>query len=225
MTLLKDPKRGLKLIDDMFEECWSVIVEKFWPHRDKLFHGEVTLEELRGHVISGFNYPPSQYQLHMQFMLPPFLPFQWHLCEKGVHFTKDRFFPYEYVRAVLNCPTHFAWNESSTVYELFEFYTANHQVDYHQFHADGYQRYFASHKKLANWAASAFEGVVMDKSFVPFANEAGDLDYNKKEDVENPDAQAAADKMVLQNYGRAYTDAGKPSGTYYKHAKASLDFF
>ena len=29
----------------------------------------------------------------------------------------------------------------------------------------------------------------------------------------------AADKAVLQNFGRPYTAAGKPSGTYYKFAR------
>jgi hypothetical protein len=31
--------------------------------------------ELRTHVIAGLNFPPSQYQLHLQYLLPPLLPF------------------------------------------------------------------------------------------------------------------------------------------------------
>ena len=35
-------------------------------------------QKLRALAIAGFNSPPSQYQLHLQFMLPPFLPFQYY---------------------------------------------------------------------------------------------------------------------------------------------------
>ena len=31
------------------------------------------------------------------------------------------------------------------------------------------------------------------------------------------------DKLALQNYGRPYSDKGKPSGTYYQHAKKFPD--
>lgn len=50
---------------------------KVW--RQKHFAGadQLTETDLRGLVAAGFNSPPSQYQLHMQFMLPPFLPFQY----------------------------------------------------------------------------------------------------------------------------------------------------
>ena len=34
------------------------------------------------------------------------------------------------------------------------------------------------------------------------------------------DSVVAADKMVLQSYGRPYSEAGKPTGTFYKHARA-----
>ena len=40
--------------------------------------------------------------------------------------------------------------------------------------------------------------------------------------AEARDAKAvqAADKLALQNYGRPYSAAGKPTGTFYKYAKA-----
>ena len=44
-------------------------------------------------MIVGLNFPPSQYQLHLQFMLPPLMPFHWKLYKEGVHFTPGRFFP------------------------------------------------------------------------------------------------------------------------------------
>jgi hypothetical protein len=111
LALLRNPMRGLALVEAMFEECWRVVEEQFWPKRDALFAAGAapSLAELRSHVIAGFNWPPSQYQLHLQFMLPPMLPFQMLACTKRVHFTFGRFFPFEYVRAMLKCPTHFDW--------------------------------------------------------------------------------------------------------------------
>ena len=53
----------------------------------------LTDSEIVDMVACGFNYPPSQYQLHLQFMLPPFLPFQHLMYLVGNHFTKGRFFP------------------------------------------------------------------------------------------------------------------------------------
>lgn len=101
-VLLRNPAAGLKVIERMAELAWSVVVSQFWPHKGKLFRGVMaSSEELQRHVCAGFNYPPSQYQLHLQYMLPPFLPFQWFSCLKGVHFTRGRFFPFEYVRRVL----------------------------------------------------------------------------------------------------------------------------
>lgn len=57
--------------------------------------------ELESHLCVGCNYPPSQYQLHLQFMLPPFLPYHYRLYLDGVHFTHERFFPVEYLKKVL----------------------------------------------------------------------------------------------------------------------------
>ena len=34
------------------------------------------------------------------------------------------------------------------------------------------------------------------------------------------DAVVAADKSTLQSYGRPYSAAGKPTGTYYRYARA-----
>ncbi len=109
----------------------SVVEQQFWPLRSSLFAGQLPSKDaLRQHVCAGFNYPPSQYQLHLQFMVPPFLPFQWLACLKGVHFTPGRFFPFEYVRAVLSAEgPRFAWVEDeSTIEQLIQFYEASERA-------------------------------------------------------------------------------------------------
>ncbi len=222
LALLKDPKRGLDLIEDMFEASWRVVQEQFWPHRKALFSEGVASEaELRGHVVAGFNWPPSQYQLHLQFMVPPFLPFQMLACTKKVHFTFGRFFPYEFVRAMLQCPTQFVWRENSTIEELFDFYRTAHKLDYAAVHASCYDRYMRSNELLANWRAEDFEGAVVGTEFVPFSAN-GKPQFDAAKPVENVEAVAASDKMTLQNYGRPYDAAGKPTGTFYKYAKAAF---
>lgn len=49
----------------------------------------------------GYNYPPSQNQLHIHYMLPVLIPHQYMLYLQGVHFTHMRFFPTSYVDKVL----------------------------------------------------------------------------------------------------------------------------
>ena len=56
---------------------------------------------MRSHVIAGCNFPPSQFQLHIQYILPPHLPFQYRMYLDGQHYTHKRFFPLEYIKAVL----------------------------------------------------------------------------------------------------------------------------
>lgn len=105
----------------------------------------------------------------MQYMLPPFLPFQMLACTKKVHFTFGRFFPFEYVRAILKCAEQFDWNEHSTIEQLFEFYKVRFGVDYVKIHAECYQRYLQSNEALANWSPEGFEGVVVGTEFFRFS--------------------------------------------------------
>lgn len=57
-------------------------------------------------------------------------------------------------------------------------------------------------------------------TFVPFGKD-GTLDWSKNDETSAARDVAGKDKVVLQNYGRPYNDAGKPTGTYYKYAKAN----
>ena len=59
------------------------------------------MDTLREHVIMAFNLPPSQYQLHLQYMLPPLLPSHLGVFRRGAHFVHLRHFPMAYVREAL----------------------------------------------------------------------------------------------------------------------------
>ncbi len=104
----------------------------------------------------------------MQFMLPPFLPFQMLACTKKVHFTFGRFFPFEYVRTILQCSSQFVWTEHSSIEDLFDFYKIKFGIDYAVIHANSYQRYLQSNAALANWSPAGFEGIVVDSQFHRF---------------------------------------------------------
>jgi len=103
--LLKKPVEGKVLAEQLFNITWDTVVKQFLSNdqwRSKILSngGKYSPEVLRGHVAAGFNYPPSQYQLHLQFMLPPFVPNHYQQYLNGLHFTAGRFFPYRI------CPLH-----------------------------------------------------------------------------------------------------------------------
>lgn len=55
-------------------------------------------------------------------------------------------------------------------------------------------------------------------TFAPVVADDGTLDVTRGQAVD-ADQTAASDKVALQSYGRPYSDAGKPVGTYYAYAK------
>lgn len=228
--LLRSPERGFSLAKEMFEQCMESTMKLFYPHRRHLWRDGDQLNEsdLRSLALSGFNYPPSQYQLHLQFMIPPFMPFQWLACLKGVHFTRGRFFPLPYVLDVLQCSSHYKWPEdgNGNIEDLIAFYRDHHNLSYDKAMDAFDKKYADAHSRLANWQQSDFEGVVSGTKFIPFkAGVEGELDEDAAVAIDNVDALAAADKLCLQNYGRPYDAAGKPSGTYYKYAREKMEAF
>lgn len=80
LPLLLDLERKARLL----QPCPHLTVRVCCPSpqawREKHFRDWRSYDEekLRPLAIAGFNSPPSQYQLHLQFMLPPFLPFQYY---------------------------------------------------------------------------------------------------------------------------------------------------
>eukprot|EP01089_Gocevia_fonbrunei_P017793 TRINITY_DN5881_c0_g1_i2.p1 TRINITY_DN5881_c0_g1~~TRINITY_DN5881_c0_g1_i2.p1 ORF type:complete len:390 (+),score=90.15 TRINITY_DN5881_c0_g1_i2:54-1172(+) len=204
--LLTRPKEGLQIVEDLFNNCFSVLQKQFLGNEDfknKIYNfSDITEEALRGHIAAGFNFPPSQYQLHLQFIVPPMIPFQYHLYLQGVHFTPNRFFPIEYVREVLKLV------ES----EKIEFKIDDDQPIEALIQGD-------SHRKLAKWDVKDFElYVVGNKAYK--ANQDGTIG----EEASGVDIKAinAEDKNRLQNYGRPYSTGEKvaPTGTYYGHPKS-----
>ena len=87
--LFAAPAAGLALLRRLDDACWAAVEARFLA--DASWSGAalsqdalaLTRSELRGHVVAGLNFPPSQYQLHLQYMLPPLTPFHYGLYRAG----------------------------------------------------------------------------------------------------------------------------------------------
>ncbi len=268
-SLFADPPRGLETLRRMHAAAWAVTREQFLGNaawRAKMLredgggggsYGEsgaagagagageppaprLSDEALKAHVCAGLNYPPSQYQLHLQFMLPPFTPFHWQLYQNGGHFTPGRFFPVEYVLAALEAMADapLPGAPGMPIEEIVSHVRREHGVDYEVFYRAAYARYGRSHQQLANWTPSDFSALVVgesggggDRRVVGAADLAGGAGAAGGPPAGGAGGAAAAaaavstvlaaDKMALQNYGRPYSAEGRPTGTYYQFAKAA----
>merc|ERR1711920_1083074 len=91
----------------MFKVAAEVAIEQFWKNdefRKKVFNGEDIPErpdDIMATACCGLNFPPSMYQLHLQFIHMPMLPFQYYTARKNGHWHHGRFFPLEYVQKAL----------------------------------------------------------------------------------------------------------------------------
>ena len=104
--LFADPARGAALMRRLEAAAWAAVEAQFLAD-DAWMAGvygtpRPSDETLRRAVVAGLNAPPSQYQLHLQYLLPPLLPRQLQLYRAGNHFTKDRFLPLDWVLAALD---------------------------------------------------------------------------------------------------------------------------
>lgn len=213
--LLRRPREGLLLVRTLEEAAWACACEEFLASpsfRHKFLRGAARTEwtsahseALRPHMVVGANFPPSQFQLHLQCFLMPWLPFQYRMYLDGQHMTKGRFFPLSYIKALLSLDEPYEVQMETPVEEIIAHF-ATRGVDYDEMHAACYLAVDASHRALANWSAADFECTLQGGSVVG-------SDRTKAEVI-------AADKLVLQSYGRPYSQQGKPAGTFYKHARS-----
>jgi hypothetical protein len=224
--LLTRPVEGLALLNRLYDNCFNVLKTQFMTSttwRQKYLRNADNLSDadLKGLIAAGFNFPPSQYQLHLQFMLLPLTPFHYSAYLKGHHYTKGRFFPYEYARAVLELGVAFPVTETTTVEEITTFYEAK-GVSYNAIFDANYARYGQAHERVANYDAKDFGGFADEKEFFAFGSTANTAS------AEPADLAALknADKAAIQNYGRPLDTSGaKPVfyGTFYGHPKSPGD--
>jgi hypothetical protein len=217
--LFANPARGLGLINSMFEAAGEACLNTFWksePFR-KRFFGNVPVpksaEELleSGVLGAGMNFPPSQYQMHLQFIHAPLLPHHYQAMLEGNHFHRGRFFPFQYLRLALakGDAVKTAVTEDTDIEMLVGKISAA-GVHYEEVRQDMLRGLQESQARLSAWKEDEFEmQVINGKAFTADGGlrQGVDVQALKKEDL-----------SLMQNYGRPFKD-GKPSGTYYKYAK------
>jgi len=223
--LLRNPKRGLAVVQQLHAKCIDVAKTKYLANPDfsnTMFKAGTTF--VAEEILAGFNYPPSQYQLHVQFMCPVLMPHQRYLFEKGVHYTKGRFFPLSYVVTCLTLaeasplPADLLL-DTTDIDAITKHFAAKHGHDYDAEHASFYAQADALYTKYANWQPRDFTHEVVHIEGAEMALRAVGSTDAPTVDVAMAKQLIEADKLVLQNYGRPYTTGGKPGGSYYSFPK------
>jgi len=212
MFLLRHPRAGLALLQKLEDAAWACVLEQFVRHppwRNKYLRPAgvetlATLDELRSHVVFGCNFPPSQFQLHLQCIMMPWTPANYQHYHDQLHLTPGRYFPLEYIKRVLTLDERVEVTLETPVERVLAHFDA--RVPYKEMHAASYARCGQSHRLLANWKPEDFAARVTGEAVVG-------SDKSKKDLL-------AADKATLQSYGRPYTAEGRPTGTFYRYARA-----
>lgn len=224
--LLRRPADSLALLRTLTDAAKDVIRSAFLANdawRAATFRaGAGSPEDILAATVMGLNFPPSQYQLHVQVIVPPMIPYQYYLYLRGTHYTKGRFFPYAYVTAALEAiiaqgkEADFADAGFDTPIEDLVARIGALGVSYDAHHKALYEHVAKAQERFGNWRAEDFAGYgIADKMYAWDAKDpAVDLD---------PKAVQNADKLALQGYGRPYSQQGKPTGTFYKFAKSPFD--
>lgn len=218
--LFERPQKGFALLKDMYERAWSTAMKEYLSNkefRQKIMPHSFNLsdEEIRSRVISGLNFPPSQFQLHLQFMLPPMMPFHYHMYLQGLHFSLERFFPVEYMLEALNSLKEpLVGAKNMPIEKIINIVNEMTGVNYYKYHSDCTTRYGRSHRELAAWDPDDFDRVIVNGEEIC---KASDLTPYHKQDLA---AVKKEDTLGLQNYGRPF-DQGRPTGTYYKYHKTA----
>lgn len=224
-SLFVAPEKGLEILTKMDEAAWKAmsachLSDDAWRNKVLSSAGAAeSNEKLRGRMLRAFNLPPSQYQLHLQYMLPPLTPFDWYKFNNGIHYAKGRHFPYEYVDASLKAmiakKEGFMDAPMMKAEELIGKIKEVHGLDYDKFYQEDMDKLRVNNKFLANWKREDFQHTICVD--VVDGKDALKCDGEVKEagDVGKINA---SDKMALQTYGRPYTD-GRPGGVFYKYAR------
>ncbi|PWU88044.1 hypothetical protein C3747_447g5 [Trypanosoma cruzi] len=113
-----------------------------------------------------FNFPPSQNQLHLQYIVPPLLPHQYFMFARGQHFTPNRFFPLSYVEKCLGNLTERAKPLATyrslltiPIDEVIDTLDKECGLSYESEHEKFISRVREVQNRFGNWTEDKFHGV------------------------------------------------------------------
>merc|ERR1740129_1627968 len=167
--LFLNPTKGLNLVDEMFETAAKVALDQFWSNeafRTKVLGGEAapkTLQEVMDVTCCGMNFPPSMYQLHLQFIHSPLTPFHYNQAKRGDHWHHGRFFPLEYVRKALELGNKVKMNiTEDTDIEYIMRKLEEHGVVYDSVHRKFSLKCWNLQQRFQAWSEDDFECQVIN---------------------------------------------------------------
>lgn len=226
-TLLTSPKAGLELLEKLDRACWEALAagplnDITWRNQALSPEGnKLTLEALRYRVTRGFNLPPSQYQLHLQYVLPPLTPSHFRLWRRNLHFVRGRHFSYSYVEAALQaliaCGKSLTYAQHMPASELIatlKEFGVDYDIDYQQ----AREHLQTCNAFLANFQLSDFDYVVRNEALCDKSGTEVCFSTAADGSAASVKSFEEADKLSLQSYGRPYGEDNKPSGVYYSYA-------
>jgi len=218
--LFADPPRGLAIVNQLFQVAARAAMEQFWGDdrfRRKFFANQPipeSPEALADIVLAGLNCPPSMYQLHLQFIHPPMLPFHYCLALEEGHFHHGRFFPLDYIRAALSLgdAVKMKVSDDTDIDDIMRRVSEN-GVSYDSSHSANLRKCRRVQQLFSAWEESDFvHQVVNGKAFSILGGLAPVPDMDAK-------CLQKEDTKKLQSYGRPYDREGRPTGTHYRYAK------
>lgn len=220
--LLTRPKEGLRVLTTMKKNCDSALQEQFECNAE--YKAKITSGgDLKDNVVSGLNFPPSQFQLHLQYIAVPMLPFQFAQYLNNVHYTKGRFFPVEYVLEALKMLVakgqYIDVQEDTTGEQIIKCLDAM-GVSYDKIYDAVFASVADKQRKFGKWEPKSFDKLVVDNKLYDFkvGDDGVPVPIGEPQDGEVA-KQVDLDKATLQNYGRPYNE-GKPNAiSWYKFAK------
>lgn len=231
MFLLDQPTKGITLLQETRAAIREAVKNNFWADegfRNRWWQGVKSVDDLMdNYLILGFNYPPSQYHLHLQAVFLPWLPFHQDLLHEAKHCHWHRFFNYDFAIASLRAceKTPFAllpMKEDTDIMDIIAELKKTQGVDYEKMHTEFLNKAHLGIQKLESYKAEDFDYIVLssekDQKIVLKA------DTMEKAPEQDTKKIQAADTDVLQNYGRPYDANGKHSGTYYSMAITLKEF-
>ena len=213
-ALFAAPAASLRLIEALDAAAWAEVRRMVGPGGDEGWRRSVLsaegLEmdetELRGCVAAGFNMPPSQFQLHLQYIFPPLLPQHLALLRDGVHFTRQRFLPFAYIREALarlgDTPLRGSIKPSTadtSADALIEAIKVATGLEYIPAHTAFLTAFLEANAKLANYDAADFRYAKHARTGTVIGLHES-LDRGEAPAAKDVDKQ---DTRVLQTYGRS----------------------
>ena len=204
--LFSNPSKGLELISNLLENAVRAATqmltnesfrEKFFSRPANDYMDSVGLETFARHsALHGFNYPPSQYQIHLQFIIPPYTPYHSVLFEEGKHGNLNRFFTFDFIQKVLiflkanNQAIQLSEIEPYSGEKLVGFIQerTNNVIDYYDCFRNAMQRHKQNNEAFCNWTEDDFKCRV---ERAPDGQVSPELDEILKRD-----------KELLESYGK-----------------------